>query len=208
MSGEAGALRVAAVVLAAGASRRTTARGAPPKQLLDWEGEPLVRRAVRAALGSRCGSVHVVVGARAARVRAALAGLAPLAVVECADWEEGMAASIRAGVTAAERAGCDAVLLALADQPRVDSAHLDALLARLEAGAILAASAYEGILGAPAAFRRVHFDELLALRGDRGARALIERYEASVAAVPCEAAAFDVDEPGGTGPASRSPGGA
>jgi molybdenum cofactor cytidylyltransferase len=194
-----GALRVTAVVLAAGASRRTTARGAPPKQLLDWEGEPLVRRAVRAALASRCAAVHVVVGARAPQVRAALAGLGA-EVVGCADWEEGMAASIRAGVASAARSGCDAVLLALADQPRVEPAHLDALVARLEAGASVAASAYAGTLGAPAAFARAHFGELLALRGDRGAKALLERHRAAVAAVPCDAAAFDVDEPGAGAP--------
>ena len=65
-------MRVAAVVLAAGGSRRL----GEPKQLLRLSGQPLVRRAALAALGSRAERVLVVTGARAREVEAALAGLA------------------------------------------------------------------------------------------------------------------------------------
>lgn len=175
---------------------------AGPKQLLAWEGEPLVRRVVRRALASRCRRVHVVVGSRAEAVRAALAGLS-VDVVTCADWEEGLAASLRAGVRAAAAAAppVDAILLVLADQPAVDTPHLDALLDRVEAGAPIAASAYGGTLGAPAAFSRAHVPELLELAGDRGARSLLERHAARVARIPCPEAAADVDEPGDAPPA-------
>jgi molybdenum cofactor cytidylyltransferase len=104
--------------------------------------------------------------------------------------DEGMASSIRAGV---ERAGTDArILFLLCDQPRITADHLRALIA---VDAPIAASGYAGIAGVPAIFAPRFVPELLALRGDRGARAIIERHREEVGVVVFEDAAFDVDEP-------------
>ena len=67
---------IAAIILAAGAATRM----GRPKQLLDWEGRPLVRVATEAALASRLSPVLVVVGSALAEVTAALADL-PLQIV-------------------------------------------------------------------------------------------------------------------------------
>ena len=82
------------MILAAGASTRMGV----PKQLLDVEGRPLLLRAVDAALASPVWPVVVVLGANAEKIRPILARL-PVLVTENAAWAEGMAASIRAGVT-------------------------------------------------------------------------------------------------------------
>jgi len=157
-----------AIVLAAGSSRRL----GRPKQDLVHEGETLVARATRIAHEV---ANEVIVIDRAANPHA----------------EEGIASSIRAGV---ERAGSDArILFLLCDQPRITADHLRALIAL---DAPIAASGYAGIAGVPAIFAPRFVPELLALAGDRGARAIIERHRDEVRVVMCEDAAFDVDEGG------------
>ena len=160
-------MRVVAIVLAAGSSSRL----GRPKQTLVYEGETLLDRAVRIA---REAADEVVVVDRV---------LNP-------DADEGIASSIRAGVAAA---GPDArILFTLCDQPRVTAEHLRALIAF---DAPIVATSYAGIAGVPAVFAPRFRDELLALRGDRGARAIIEHHRAEVHVIAFEDAAIDVDVP-------------
>lgn len=185
------AARHGAVILAAGAS----ARLGRPKQLLALGGEPLVRRAARAAAEAGYAPVIVVVGAGAAAVAAALAG-APCVAVEHPGWRSGVAGSIRRGLEAltALRPDAGGVLLAACDQPRVDAAHLAALAEALADGAhAVAASAYAGTLGVPALFARPVLDELRALEGEQGARSVIARSPGRVAAVALPGGERDVD---------------
>src|SRR5438046_3962729 len=98
--------------------------------------------------------------------------------------DEGMASSIRAGVAA-----CDGdVLLMLCDQPHVTADHLRALR-----DAPIVATGYAETIGVPADFARQFLDELLALRGDVGAKKVIEAHRDVVKVVRFEGAAFDVD---------------
>ena len=119
-------MRVSALVLAAGGSRRF----GRPKQLLPWRGEPLIRHAARAALGSGADEVVVVLGADADAVRAALADL-PIHVALNPGWESGLASSLAAGL---EEASGDAVLVVLGDQPVADAKVLAALEHRSTTG--------------------------------------------------------------------------
>lgn len=184
------AARVVAVVLAAGGSSRL----GKPKQLLALAGQPLVRRAALAALGSRAQRTIVVTGAAAETVEAALAGLA-VELVRCADWQSGLAASLRAGVAAASARGPASVLLLLADQPAVDAALLDRLIAAHEAGHERVACHYGGEPGVPALFAARFAGELLALEGDRGAKAVLARAGEALATIPFPDGALDVDTP-------------
>ncbi len=167
-----------------------------PKQLLRVGDETLVERAVAAAAHSRCSEVLAVVGAEAARVSEALSG-SSARIVENPAWSEGLASSIRAGVAAARAAGTpDAVLVLLADQPGVDAAAVDALIAAWDGRPdSIVASAWAGGVGAPALFGSAHLDALEALEGDRGARVLLERHAERVRRLPLEAAARDIDTP-------------
>lgn len=179
---------IAALVLAAGPSSRMGRQ----KMLLDWGGEPLVRRAAREALRSRADSVVVVIGADAPAVRAALADL-PITIVENPDHAAGMSTSLRAGARAVPDA--DAVIVVLADQPAVVAAHLDSLIAAWESGARIAAAAYEDVLGPPALFDRAYFAELDRLTGDEGARRIVEAHREVAVAISIPSAAFDLDTP-------------
>lgn len=193
MSPDSSTARVAAVLLAAGGSRRL----GTPKQLLVFEGESLVRRVARSLLGSRCDRVFVVVGAHAVEVSRELEDL-PLTLIENARWQEGMATSIHAGVAAAAAMAppVDAVLLALVDQPAVSTALFDRMIAALgRAAAGLVAAEYGGTIGAPAIFARVHFAALLSLSGDRGGKAVLIAHRDGVVTVPFPEGAFDIDTP-------------
>jgi len=159
-----------AIVLAAGFSRRFGS----PKQLFEVDGEPLVRGAARVARA--VARTIVVIPANALQIRDALREL-DVTIVENADAAEGIASSIRAGVAACE----GDVLLLVCDQPGVDAMHLRALIATHSP---LAASSYDGTLGVPAFFAARYRDELLALRGDAGAKRVLLAHESEVAPAP------------------------
>src|SRR5215211_4676789 len=86
---------VAGLILAAGAAERM----GRPKQLLDWDGRPLVRVAAETALGAQLSPVLVVLGSAQAEVAAALADL-PLQLVPNPDYAAGQSSSLRAGIAA------------------------------------------------------------------------------------------------------------
>lgn len=179
-----------ALLLAAGASSRL----GRPKQLLEVDGEPLLRRAARALLASAPLDLVVVLGHDAARIGAVLESL-PLRTVVAADHAEGMAAALRAGIAALDPR-CAGALVALTDQPALDAAHLAALRDawRVAPGRAIA-SRYAGVAGVPALLPRAWFGELLALRGDQGARALLRTRGDAVGLVDAPALALDIDLP-------------
>jgi molybdenum cofactor cytidylyltransferase len=188
------AARVAIVVLAAGGSTRM----GEPKQLLDYGGEPLVRRAAREALASGCRPCVVVLGAAGDAARDALEGL-DLHVAVNDDWAEGMGGSIRAGIAAVDEltAGeADAAIVALCDQPFVSSSLLARLVERYSAGGVRAvATGFAGTYGPPALFDHSLFDELRGLGGSAGARQVLRRHEPELAIVVAPEAGVDVDRP-------------
>jgi len=179
---------VPAILLAAGASRRL----GTPKQALLWEGETLLHRAARVALEAGFSPVIVVVGAAAEVSRQALGSL-EVQVVSNPEWEEGMGASIRAGMGALPQQA-NGVLLLVCDQPALSVGHLQALLRHHEAGQVrVIASVYSGVRGVPALFPGPWFAKLHALSGDKGARGLLLGPE--VLEVPFPEGELDVDTP-------------
>jgi molybdenum cofactor cytidylyltransferase len=182
-----------AVILAAGASVRL----GRPKQLLEIDGQPLVARAAAAALTAGASPVVVVLGAGAEQIRPALTGLKVVAVLNLA-WSEGMASSVRTGLQALGAAdpGIDAVLLTVCDQPAFDADVIQRLLTALQtSGRGIAAARYAGRNGVPALFRREHFFALSALKGDQGARTLLNGNPDGVAAVDLPDLSLDLDTP-------------
>lgn len=186
-------MNVGAVVLAAGGSTRLGS----PKQLLEYGGRSLLRRAVEAALEAGCRPVVVVLGSGADLLKDQLAGLDVQGVVNPA-WGNGMGTSVRLGVETLDALApeADAVLLTLCDQPLVGPEALAQLLdAYRRSGSLgsIAAAEYNGIIGVPVILGRAHFGELLALPDDAGAKPVLRRHRESVIEVPMPEAATDID---------------
>jgi len=186
-------LRFGAVILAAGASVRL----GRPKQLLEIDGQPLVARAAGAALTAGASPVVVVLGANAEQIQPVLNGLKVVVALNPA-WSEGMASSLRTGLQAlgAVDPSIDAVLLTVCDQPAFSADVIQRLLTALQtSGRGIAAARYAGRNGVPALFRREHFFALVTLKGDQGARALLNGHPAGVAPVDLPELALDLDTP-------------
>jgi molybdenum cofactor cytidylyltransferase len=184
--------RVAAIVLAAGRSTRMGAN----KLLAHLDGRPLVRHAVEAALGSSARPVVVVTGNEADAVRTALAGL-DVRFVHNAEFAAGMSTSLCSGVRAlADEPDLAGTLVCLGDMPRVRAAHLDAIAAASSDGQIVVPTC-ERKRGNPVLLPRALFDDVLALRGDVGARELLERHADRIVQLAIDDAAIllDVDTP-------------
>lgn len=177
------------LVLAAGAARRFGA----PKQLAELDGVPLLQHAVAAMLAARgVDRVVVVLGAGAAEVRAAV-DFGAAEVVECDGWAEGMAASLRTGVAAF--APCDAVVVTLGDQPRMSPDAIAAVVEAAAPGVDAVRAVYDGEPGHPVLLGGALHDRVAQLRGDTGARDLLDGVEIRTVEVGHLGRPGDVDTP-------------
>jgi molybdenum cofactor cytidylyltransferase len=166
--------RVVGIILAAGGSTRM----GTPKQLLDWQGQPLVCHAVQTALQAGLKPVVVVVGAHGQAVRQALGDLdgRDLLIVDNPNWAAGQSTSVTAGLQALPDSSGAAVFL-LCDQPMVTPGLVRSLVERhTETLASIVAPLVDGQRGNPVLFDRRTFPDLSALTGDTGGRALFARY--------------------------------
>jgi len=183
---------IASVILAAGPSTRMGL----PKQLLPYEGRPLLLRTIDIALASKCGPVFVVLGAHADLLRPHLQSL-PVHTIENPAYLQGIGSSIAAAVRVIQSLSppVDAILLLLADQPLITSDLLDRIAAACLAGHPLVACQYAQTLGPPALFARQFFTALANLPPDEGAKSLLLKNRDLVHSIPFPDAALDIDTP-------------
>jgi len=181
-------------VLAAGESRRM----GQPKQLLPFEGEPLVRRVARRALASRLAEVIVVVGHVAEAVRQTLTGL-DVRIVENPAYRQGQSTSVIAGLEALAPQS-DAAMFLMADQPFLDASLINRIIETYEeTGGLILVPTYKGRRGSPVLFDRSLFDELHQITGDEGGRQVLRRHPQAIVCVPLdsERPLLDIDTPEG-----------
>ncbi|MCW5718087.1 MAG: XdhC family protein [Bauldia sp.] len=184
--------RIAAIVLAAGASRRMGRN----KLVEPVGGTPMVARAVDAALASVARPVVVVTGHEPGRVAAALGGRS-VTLAHNAAFATGIASSIRTGIEALPN-GVDGAVIVLADMPFLTGAAIDRLIAAFDpaVGRSICVPSRDGRRGNPVLWGRAFFAELSALAGDSGGRQLFERHAGAMVEVAVEGGALeDVDTP-------------
>jgi molybdenum cofactor cytidylyltransferase len=185
-------MSVAAVILAAGRSTRMGTN----KMLADIGGEPLIRRTVEAVLASRARPVLVVTGHEPEELAATLAGLG-VDLVHNPRYAEGLSTSLIAGIMALPQ-DAPAALICLGDMPLVRTSVIDVLIARLTEAPGLGAvvPAHRGEWGNPVLISRALFAAIATLRGDAGARKLLQgREDVMVVEVAEEGVLIDADTP-------------
>ncbi len=179
---------ISAILLAAGESKRM----GKPKQLMPWHQGTILERAIDNLLESAVSEVVVVVGYQAEEVVKVIA-TRPVAVAVNPDYEQGMSTSIAAGLRLIDdRAG--AVMLALGDQPLIDSRTINRLLDEFpnhDKG--IALPAYQGRRGHPVIFAIKYKAELLKLTGDAGGRQIIKDHPDDILEVAVDSAGVITD---------------
>ncbi len=186
-------MRVSAILLAAGESRRM---GTVNKLALPVGGRALVRRTAEKLLQAGLEEVVAVVGHESGRVSALLQGL-PLRTVHNDDYREGQMTSVFCGMAALHN-DCDAVLVCLADLPLLTVEDLMRLIAAFaDCPTSVLVPTYQGARGNPILLAHAHRAQILA--GDRnlGCKRLIEKNPALVTALEMDNdhTVFDLDTP-------------
>jgi molybdenum cofactor cytidylyltransferase len=180
----------------------SSSRPGRPKQLLAYRGKTLIRHVVDEAVRSRTGPVWAVLGAESGCISGfegsgALVVNNDLVVIN-EKWQEGMALSIRKGLSGMLQAGpeLDSVTIAVCDQAFISAGLFRELVGhkqKTDKGII--ASTYKDTLGTPVLFDKKYFPELLALHGQEGAKKMIAQYPEDVAGVPFDLGEIDIDIP-------------
>lgn len=188
------ALNVAAVVLAAGQSRRM---GKQNKLLAEIDGIPMVVRTVNAIRQSTVSSITVVLGHEATAVEALLTDR-DLRFVQNPDFAEGLSTSLKRGLSAMP-ADVDAALICLGDMPRISSVEIERLIGAFapSEGHVICVPTHNGKRGNPVLLGRRFFAEIQDIGGDVGAKYLIGAYPDLVHEVEMadDAVLLDIDTP-------------
>lgn len=190
---------IAAILLAAGASRRF---GAENKLLAEISGTPMIVRVAHAVAAAHppLTPLIVVTGMDAPRIRAHLESIAEarMRFVHNPEYEQGLSSSLRAGLSALPKE-CVAALICLGDMPWLEPRHIEALTAAFapQRNASICVPMVNGRRGNPILWAARFFPRMAALRGDIGARVLLAEYADAVREVPFQddAPLRDIDAP-------------
>jgi molybdenum cofactor cytidylyltransferase len=164
-----------------------------PKQLMRFQGESLLCRAVHTALLTRF-PVLVVTGAYSEKMGGELSG-EPVTIIENKLWQEGLASSLRCAIRHCPDE-TEAILVMTVDQPLVTVDLLERIVGTYEGTEVpLVACRYAGTVGVPALYDRSLFPELSGLVGDVGAKQIIQRHSARARFIEAPECEIDIDRP-------------
>ncbi len=185
--------KFAILILAAGSSSRM----GQPKQLLPWKNTNLLGNALQEAKFSDADEIYLVLGAHSDLIRGSLE-LQSIKIVENKAWQSGMGSSISIGVKRllAAQTDWDGILIALGDQPLVDSGFLNELIDRFKsANAGIVATNYKQKPGVPAVFGKKYFHSLSQLEAKQGAKQLITQNKGDCLLIDPGNRTLDIDTP-------------
>jgi len=186
--------KLATIILAAGKSSRM---GGANKLLQSFDGATMIRKTVEQICGAGLRPVILVTGRDAEEVTQAVDGL-DVAITHNPDFATGMASSLRTGLNALPD-DTEGVLVCLGDMPLVTAHDLQAIAAQFDPveGRSICVPTHGGKWGNPILWGEAWFDQMRAITGDKGARALLHEYADRVHEVPLETTAIlqDFDTP-------------
>ncbi|MFS4491879.1 nucleotidyltransferase family protein [Maribacter sp. 2308TA10-17] len=183
---------IAILILAAGESSRMEEQ---IKQILPWNDTNLLGHALQQAKGSIAKSVFTVLGAYEEIIKAEV-DFDANSIIQNPNWQNGMGSSIAAGMDyfASKALDYDAVLIMLADQPRIDTNYLNKMIGNWKGNpSKIITTQYEHRSGVPAIFGKEHFQKLQKLKKDFGAKDIIASQEDLILALNPEGKEIDID---------------
>jgi len=184
-------MKTGIIILAAGNSSRL----GRPKQLLEYRGSTLLEIACQAAIHTGYNPVIIVLGSHAAEI-IKVCQLPDDTYIINTNWEEGMSSSIAAGLSAMLRQhpSLENVIIAPSDQVFVHADLFRQLVMQKEkTHKNIIASVYNKTTGIPVLFNKIYFEELLQLKGQRGAKKIIAQYPEDLETVPFDLGHIDID---------------
>jgi molybdenum cofactor cytidylyltransferase len=181
---------ISAILLAAGESRRM----GRPKQLLEWQGKPLLLHVLENLIRSSADEIILVLGREAKKIRKSLPEF-PIKIVVNPNYQTGMASSLRQGLLAMNP-GSEAFLLCLADQPGIGP-DLIRGFRQAEPRRGIVRPVYRGVPGHPVLIGARYLPEALQLIGDAGARRILINHPEDILEIEVEqeAVLMDMDTP-------------
>lgn len=182
-------MNIAILILAAGNSSRMK----QPKQLLPVGNSTLINMAIKNALSIKASNVFCVLGAHFEDIKNSISHF-DIDIIQNKDYHTGLSSSIVKGLKEIMPHNYDAVLVLLADQPKINSDYLDTLIKQstLYPHKIIA-SIYNSNYGVPAIFPKHYFNQLLALKGDKGAKEILNSNLNDIKGVETKGQLIDID---------------
>lgn len=185
--------KIPIILLAAGSSSRM----GKSKQLLTWGKQSLIEFQIR-KLQKTDNPVNVVLGANSQLIKPVIEKMEVNFIVNY-NWKNGMGSSIATGIhrVIQQFPLAEGVLITLVDQPLVTTNHLETMLNSFCPGEqqIIVSQSSSGWKGVPVLFDKYYFDDLKKLRGDEGAKSILQQHQKTVISVNCDDILEDVDTP-------------
>lgn len=179
------------IILAAGRSSRFGGI----KQLLHYNGKTLLQHVIEEATKTGASPIVVITGSNANEVSSSITDKR-ITTIFNKDWSEGMASGIVTGVNKINEldSSIEKIIITVCDQPFVTAAIFEQLdQVQSESGKHIVASAYSNTKGTPVLFTRQYFDQLLGLKGDTGAKKILESFREDLATVDFPQGNIDID---------------
>ncbi len=186
-------MQLVVLILAAGKSSRM----GNIKQLLKIEGKTLIENTIETSMKIEKTSTLCVLGAHAAEIKKKV-DMSNVDVTINKDYELGLSSSIISGIKhlQKQKKQFDGIFLLLADQPAIKVAYYQEMVALFskEKKKIIA-SKYENRFGIPAIFPKSFIKNLLAIKGDKGAREFLQKNKKEILSPKTRVNLVDIDSP-------------
>jgi molybdenum cofactor cytidylyltransferase len=170
-----------------------------PKQIMAWGSKPIVRQVVDVLADSGVAPIIVVTGYIREKMEAAVAGAGPVSTIFNPHFADGsLMRSLQVGLRALESSNCEAVLVALGDQPQIEPDVVRAVMERWQVGdKDIVAPSFKGQRGHPILFARSLWPALVAASTALLPRDLLKTFSGKIAylEVDTDSVLRDVDTP-------------
>jgi molybdenum cofactor cytidylyltransferase len=179
--------KIAVVILAAGKSSRFGSQ----KQLADWHGITLIENAIKIVIEANFRNIFVSLDCSHTNISQKLESK-PVNIIFSENAQKGMGSTISDSITKIKSHGeeFEACLILLCDQPLIPSKHLVKLAISNQHNECTFTK-YQNTEGTPAIFSNYFFKELEELKGEIGAKSIINKLSARF--VKYESEFLDID---------------